>query len=496
MRATDTSPSPSETAVSPDPRRWIALAFIAIAQLMIVVDASVVNIALPSAQRALHISTADRQWVVTAYTLAFGGLLLLGGRIADYVGRKRVFLLGLIGFAAASALGGLAPDAALLFTARALQGAFAAVMAPASLSLLQVTFTDPRERAKAFGVYGGIAGAGLAMGLILGGVLTQYVSWRWCLLVNAPIAVLTAFGAARFVRESRVDGHPRYDIPGTVTVTAGLVALVYGMTKAETDGWSSPVTLSFIVAAVVCLVAFVLIERRSPAPLLPLRVVTERNRAGSFIASTLTGAALFGMSLFLTYYMQQTLHYSALKSGLAFLPFSLGVIVSAGVASAVMPRLGARWALPVGLTMAGTGLGLFTLLGVHSGYLTHILGPELVMSLGMGLVFVPVSSTALIGISDSDAGVASAMVNTTQQVGGSVGTALLNTLAATASTAYIGTHGTSPLATAGAAVHGYVVAFGWGAGLIGVALVATLLLVRAGREVDATPHQEQLIAVS
>jgi EmrB/QacA subfamily drug resistance transporter len=464
---------------TPDPKRWLALWVIAVSQLMIVLDASIVNIALPSAQRALRISNADRQWVVTAYTLTFGGLLLLGGRISDYVGRKRVFVIGLLGFAASSALGGLAPDAALLFGARALQGAFAALMAPAALSLLTVTFTEPRERARAFGVYGGIAGGGAAIGLVLGGVLTEFASWRWCLLVNVPVALIAAVAAVAVVRESKADGDAHYDIPGAITVTLGLVALVYGFTKAETDGWASTTTVALLAAAVVMLVIFVVLELRSDHPLLPLRVVLDRNRGGSFLASLLVGAALFGMFLFLTYYLQGTLHYSALLSGFAFLPFSAGIIASAGVASQILPRIGPRNLMTAGLVMATLGMAWFTQIGPTTSYALHVLPAEIIMSLGMGLVFVPLSSTALIGVADADAGVASALVNTTQQVGGSLGTALLNTLAASATASYLVAHRGAETASL---VHGYTTAFVFSTGLLVVGVVATVLLVRAGRD--------------
>ncbi len=284
----------------PDPKRFRALLVIAIAQLMIVLDASVVTIALPSAQHALHISVANRQWVMTAYTLAFGGLLLIGGRVADYLGRKRTFVISLLAFAAASALGGLAQDPAMLFGARALQGAFAAVMAPASLSLLTVTFTDPKERSRAFGVYGAVAGGGAAIGLVLGGLLTQYASWRWTLLINTPIAVVAAVMALRVVNESRAEGDRHYDIPGAALITGGLLALVYGFTRAETSGWGAPVTVALLVGGAALIAAFVIVERVSAHPLLPLRVVLDRNRGGSFLASLLVGVALFGVFLFLT----------------------------------------------------------------------------------------------------------------------------------------------------------------------------------------------------
>ncbi len=465
-----------------DPQRWLALSIIAIAQLMIVLDASIVNIALPKAQADLDISVADRQWVVTAYTLAFGGLLLLGGRIADFVGRKRAFVGGLLGFALASALGGLAPNASLLFAARALQGAFAAVLAPASLSLITVTFTESKERARAFGVYGAIAGGGAAIGLILGGVLTEFASWRWCLLVNIPIAVLTAAAALPIVRESRAEGKARYDIPGTITVTAGLVSLVYGFTKAAEDGWSSPVTLGFLSAAVALLVAFVVIEARSAAPLLPLRVAWERNRGASFISSLFIGGGLFAMFLFLTYYFQASLGYSALRTGFAFLPFSGGIIVSAGIASQLLPRTGPKILMVGGTVLSAVGLLYLTRIGLDTGYVSHVLPGELLISIGLGLVFVPMSSLALIGVEPHDAGVASALVNATQQVGGSLGTALLNTVFATAVTSYLVKHGPGPDSQAQAQISGYTTAFVWGAVMILIALVTIVVLVRAGKE--------------
>ena len=477
----------------PDPRRFRALAVIAIAQLMIVLDASVVTIALPSAQRALHISVANRQWALTAYTLAFGGLLLIGGRVADFMGRKRMFIISLLGFAAASALGGLAQDSAMLFGARALQGAFAAVMAPASLSLLTVTFTEPKERAKAFGVYGAVAGGGAAIGLVLGGLLTEYASWRWTLLINVPIAIITAVATAREVKESRAEGEVHYDIPGALTVTAGLLSLVYGFTKAETDGWGSTTTVLLLAIAVVLLTAFVIIERTSSAPLLPLRVVLDRNRGGSFLASLLVGLALFGMFLFLTYYLQGTLHYSALRSGFAFLPFSAGIIISAMLASQALPRLGPRWLMTGGLFMAVLGLVWFTQIGLHTSYVTHVLPAEIVMSMGMGFVFVPSSSTALMGVGAQDAGVASALVNATQQVGGSLGTALLNTVAASATASYLaGHHG--PLAKLLAPVHGYTTGFVVGAVVLALAMVSSVVFIKASRR--DLPAAEQVGALA
>ena len=464
---------------TPDPRRFQALGVIAIAQLMIVLDATVVTIALPSAQRALHISVANRQWVMTAYTLAFGGLLLLGGRIADYLGRKRMFVLSLLGFAAASALGGLAQNSAMLFGARALQGAMAAVMAPAALSLITVTFTEARERARAFGVYGAIAGGGAAIGLILGGLLTQYISWRWTLLINTPIAILTAVAATRLVGESRAEHRADYDVPGAVTSTAGLVALVYGFTKAGSDGWGSATTLAFVAAGVALLVAFVAIELRTRTPLLPLRVVLDRNRGGSFLASLLAGIAMFATFLFLTYYLQQTLGYSAIRSGFAFLPFSIGIIGGATLSSQLLPRIGPRALMVGGFALAAVGLLAFTRIGANSTYFAHIFPAELLTSVGMGASFVPLSSTALIGVDEADAGVASALVNTTQQTGGSLGVALLNTVAASATTSYLASHG--PAAARVAAVHGYTTAFTVSTALLAAAALACLVLLRATR---------------
>jgi EmrB/QacA subfamily drug resistance transporter len=473
-------PRPGPAEAAPDPKRFRALFVIAIAQLMIVLDASVVTIALPSAQRALHISVANRQWVLTAYTLAFGGLLLIGGRVADYLGRKRTFVFSLLAFAGASALGGLAQDPAMLFAARALQGLFAAVMAPASLSLLTVTFTDAKERSRAFGVYGAVAGGGAAIGLVLGGLLTQYASWRWTLLINAPIAVAAAIGALRVVRESRAEGDRHYDLPGAVLVTGGLLALVYGFTRAETSGWGAALTVALLAAGAALIVAFVLLERLTSHPLLPLRVALDRNRGGSFLASLLVGIALFGTFLFLTYYLQGILHYSPLRSGIAFLPFSGGIIVSAMVASQVLPRLGPRLLMVGGLLMAALGLAWFTQIGVHTSYASHVLPAELVVSLGLGFVFVPFSNTALVGVAPHDAGVASALVNATQQVGGSLGTALLNTVAASATASYIATH-SGPLGLAQGAVHGYATGFVVSAAILALAMVTSALLVNASR---------------
>lgn len=481
---------------TPDPKRWLALGVIAVAQLMIVLDASIVNIALPSAQKDLGISDADRQWVVTAYTLAFGGLLLLGGRIADFVGRKRIFVVGLIGFAAASALGGFASTALLLYAARGLQGAFAALLAPAALSLISVTFTETKERATAFGVFGAISGGGAAIGLILGGVLTEYASWRWCLGVNVPIALAAAFAATRVVRESKAEGDTKYDVPGAILVTLGLVSLVYGFTEAakeknpgegtEVLGWTAPTTVAFLVTAVVLLVAFVVWERRTAHPLLPLRVALDRNRGGSYLVFLFIGAGLFAMFLFLTFYFQATLGYSPLRSGFAFLPFSIGIIVGAGLIAQLLPRLGPKPIMVPGLVGATIGMLLLTQITADSNYWLHILPALVLISVGMAAVFIPASSTALVGVGSHDAGVASALLNTSQQVGGSLGTALLNTLYAGAVTTYVAdnlTSGADPKkVTADALVSGYHVAFFWGAMLLVLALITAMALINAKKD--------------
>ena len=483
----------------PDPGRWWALAVLAAAQLMIILDASIVNIALPSAQADLDISNADRQWMVTAYTLAFGALLLLGGRIADYTGRKRTFIIGLLGFAGASALGGLAPNQELLFAARALQGGFAALMAPASLSIVTVTFTEPKERAQAFGVFGALAGGGAAIGLIVGGVLTEYASWRWCLGVNVPVALIVAAAAVPLVRESKAHGDTRYDVPGVLLATGGLFCLVYGFTEAarvknpddpnstEVQGWADPSTVTFLIAAVVLLVGFVLWEQRARNPLLPLRVVLDRNRGGSFLVFLLVGAGLFAMFLFLTYYFQVNLGYTPLEAGLAFLPFSLGIILAAGVVAQLLPRLGPRALMVPGLAMAVVGMLLLTRIDQDSSYWALVFPAMVIMSVGLAGVFIPAASTSLVGVGSHDAGVASAVLNTSQQIGGSLGTALLNTIFAGAVTAYFTDNPpaspeqgqqTLPLAF----IHGYHVAFYWGAAFFAVALIVSVVFINAHKE--------------
>jgi EmrB/QacA subfamily drug resistance transporter len=465
------------------PDRWRTLIVIAISQLMLVLDSSIMNIAIPSAKVDLGISDANQQWVITAYTLAFGSLLLLGGRIGDYVGRKRIFIIGLIGFAGASAIGGIAANQGMLYASRGLQGVFGALLAPAALALISETFTVPKERAKAFGVMGAISGGGAAIGLIVGGTLTEFFSWRWCLGVNTPIAVIAAFLAIKYVHESKAEGDKSYDIPGVVTATAGLFSLTYGFNQAATNGWADGHTVSFFIAAAVLLIAFVIIETKVANPLMPLRVVTERNRGGSYLGSLIVGAGLFSMFLFLGLYLQVILGFSPLRSGFAFLPFTAGIIVFAGIASQLLPKFGPKPLMVPGLLFAGIGLLLLTRITPETAYFSHVVPSLLIMSSGMALVFIPLTSTSLHAVSHHDTGVASAMVNTSQQIGGSLGTALLNTVAATATTTYATAHTELGKAVMPFAMtHGFTVAFKVSAALLFAGAVVLFFFINIGKE--------------
>ncbi|MFF5435331.1 MFS transporter [Streptomyces griseofuscus] len=482
--------APRIAAPSGDANRWKALVFIALAQLMVVLDSTIVNIALPSAQKDLGISDGNRQWVVTAYALAFGGLLLFGGRIADKRGRRRAFLTGLIGFALASALGGLAVSGPMMFGARALQGVFGALLAPAALSLLAVMFTDAKERAKAFGIYGAIAGGGGAVGLILGGFLTEYLDWRWTFFVNVPFAIVAALGATLVIREPE-GGRNRapLDIPGVLLSTLGLVALVYGFTRAESNGWGDALTISMFVASAVLLLSFVLVESRVKAPLLPLRVVRDRNRGGIYLSLGLAIIGMFGLFLFLTYYLQIVQGYSPVKTGFAFLPMVAGMITgSTQIGARLMTRVRARFLMGPGFLVAGLGMLLLTQLEIGSSYTTLLLPAMVLLGLGMGTAFMPAMSLATTGVEPRDAGVASAMVNTSQQVGGAIGTALLNTIAASAKSSYLKDHiagaATKPqqqLVGLQSMVHGYSTAIAFAVGILAVAALIAFTFVNAGR---------------
>jgi EmrB/QacA subfamily drug resistance transporter len=488
-------PADSASAVppadaAPDPRRWLILAVIALAQLMIVLDATVVNIALPSAQRSLHFTTVDRQWVITAYALAFGSLLLLGGRVSSLVGRKVTFLSGLIGFAAASAVGGAATSFGMLVAARACQGAFGAFMAPSALSLLTTTFSGSKDRGKAFGVFGAIAGAGGAIGLLLGGVLTEYLSWRWCLYVNLFFAAIAVTGGAILLGRHPRSGHPRLDIPGAAFVSSGMFCIVYGFSNAATRSWHTPSTWGFLIAGVLLLAIFAWWESRTREPLLPLRVVLDRNRGGAYLSILIAGSGMFGIFLFITYYLQQTLGFSPVATGLAFLPMIALVMISSNVSNIVlMPRFGPRPLVTTGMLLAAAGLAWLTRIGVQSSYATAILPPLLVNGFALGMVIAPSINTGTYGVDLADAGVASASVNTGQQLGGSIGTSLLNTVAASATAAYLTAHlGARTLAGGQpgvslvrvAQVHGYTTAFWWASAIFCFGAVVAAVLFRWG----------------
>ena len=482
MSQTTSLPDSAAPAVpAPSSRRWWTLVAVGLAQLMVVLDSTVVNIALPAAQADLGFSDGDRQWVVTAYSLAFGSLLLLGGRLSDLIGRKRTFVIGLIGFAIASALGGAAPNFELLIAARALQGVFGALLAPTALAVLTTTFTVPKERARAFGVFGAIAGAGGAVGLLLGGVLTESFDWRWNLYINVVIAVVAVIGAIVFVPTiDRVGPRPRLDVPGTILVSAALFGLVFGFANAETDGWDSPMTWVPLAAAVVLLVGFVLRQRTTEHPLLPLQIVLDRDRGAAYLSVLIAGAGMFGIFLFVTYYLQVSLGYSPIQTGLSFLPM-IGMLVLAAQLSTnlLLPRFGPKIMVPFGMVLGVIGMLLLTRLDLDSGYAADVLPALMVLGFAMGSIMPGSMQTATRGVDARFAGVASAMVNTSQQVGGSIGTALLNTLAATAVTDYLLSHTPTTATTAAeAAVQSYAVAYGWGAGFFALGAVLSVLLFR------------------
>jgi EmrB/QacA subfamily drug resistance transporter len=460
-------------------RRWLILVVLCLAQLMVVLDATIVNIALPSAQRALHFSNENRQWIITAYALAFGSLLLLGGRISDTFGRKWTFIAGLSGFAIASAVGGAAPSFGVLVTARAAQGAFGALLAPAALSLMSTVFSDGTERTRAFGIYSAIAGGGSAVGLLLGGALTQYLTWRYCLYVNLLLATPAGIGGLILLVNQRPSTQTRIDIPGAITVTGGLFALVYGVSNAETHGWGAATTLAFLILAVILLSVFVTIERRSTHALLPPRILRDRDRAASFIAVGLVSMGMFGVFLFLTYYLQQTLDFSPVTTGLAFLPMSAGVILAATLGgSLLLPRLGRKVIVASGMTLGAVGMVLLAQLSVRSGYWLHVAPGLTLLGIGIGMVFSSAFNGGTIGVAEADSGVASATVNTFQQVGGSFGTALLSTLFATAVSHYVAGHGRTPTILRAAQVHGYTSAFWWSAAILAVGAVVSGALYR------------------
>jgi EmrB/QacA subfamily drug resistance transporter len=478
-------------AIAAPSRRWWTLITVGLAQLMVVLDSTVVNIALPDAQADLGFSDGDRQWVITAYSLAFGSLLLLGGRLSDLIGRKRTFIIGLIGFALASALGGAADSFGLLVGARALQGAFGALLAPTALAVLTTTFTIPKERARAFGVFGAIAGAGGAVGLLLGGILTEQLDWRWNLYINVVIAIIAVVGAVVFVTNTvRTGPRPKLDIPGTILVSGALFGLVYGLATAETDGWDSPLSWGMLAGFVVLMTAFVLWQRRAAHPLLPLAIVLDRNRAAAYAAVLIAGAGMFGIFLFVTYFLQASLGYSPIQTGLSFLPMIGMLVVAAQLGTnLLLPRFGPKIMVPFGMTVSAVGMVLLTRLDLGSSYAPDILVPLMIIGFGMGSTMPAAMQTATLGVEREFAGVASAMVNTSQQVGGSIGVALLNTLAATAATNYLTANPGAADVAAQAAIHSYATAYWWSAGFFAFgAVLAAFLFRRKGHGLSvATP---------
>jgi len=476
-----------DTAGPGDRRRWLILGVIGLAQLMVVLDVTVMNIALPSAQRALHFTTADRQWVVTAYTLAFGSLLLLGGRLADLLGRKVTFLIGLLGFAGVSAIGGASVNFGMLITARACQGAFGALLVPSALSLLTTTFTEPKERGKAFGIYGAIAAAGGAIGLLLGGALTEYLSWRWTLYVNLIFAGAAFIGGAILLTRQSSQVKPKLDIPGVLLVSSALFCLVYGFSNAATHGWHTPSTWGFLVAGVALLVVFAIWQGRAASPLLPPRIVLDRNRGGAYASMLIASSGMFGVFLFLTYYLQQTLAYSPVVTGFAILPIAGGIAVAANLSTIVlMPRIGPKPLVATGFVVAAGAMTWFAQLGPHTGYVDGVLGPIILTGAGLGMVIAPSINTGTFGVAPRDAGVASATVTVGQQLGASIGTSLLNTIFASAVASYLTLHVASARligrqALLGQALaHGYDVAFWWVAGIFAGGAIVGGLLFRRG----------------
>jgi EmrB/QacA subfamily drug resistance transporter len=472
------STSSNPRSLLPAPSRWAVLALLGVAQLMVVLDATIVNIALPSAQKALHFSTDNRQWIITAYALAFGSLLLLGGKLGDLFGRKWTLIGGLIGFAVASAIGGLATSFGMLVAARALQGAFGAMLAPSALGLLTVTFQGSADRPKAFGIFSAIAAGGASLGLLLGGVLTQAISWRWCLYVNLAIAVPTAIVALRLLRNERQPHRAPIDLPGVAIGSAGLFTLVYGFSNAETHSWSDPLTLVALAASAVLLIAFIALERRVEHPLLPLHIVWDRARGGAYATIALAGSAVFAVFLFLTYYMQQDLGFSPLKTGLGFLPMTVMIVLTATtVQTRVLHRTGAKPLVMTGMTLGLIAMILFTRLTPHGAYASQVLPALMLTGLAMGCVFAPAFSTATLGVRSADAGIASAMVNTSQQVGGSVGTALLSTIFASSAASYLSAHTKAAGLATAASIHGYTTAFEFAAVIFGLGLLVAVVVL-------------------
>jgi EmrB/QacA subfamily drug resistance transporter len=462
-------------------RRWLALALLAAAQFVVILDAAIVNVALPSIGRALHFSQDDLSWVVNAYTLTFGGFLLLGGRLADLLGRRRMFIVGLIVFAFASLAGGLAQSEAWLVSARAVQGLGAALVSPAALSLVTNTFAEGAERNRALGVWGAVTGAGGAAGVLAGGMLTQWAGWEWVLFVNVPIGLLAAAIAPRLLSESRNEGERHVDIAGAVTITAGLSTLVYALVDANQAGWASTQTIGLVALATALIAGFVAIELRTRAPLVPFPGIFRiRTISGINATALLIAMALFSMFFFVSLYMQQVLGYDALKAGISYLPLAVGIIISAGLASGLVTRFGFKPVLIVGLLLTAAGLAWFSQVSPHGSYVADILFPSLLAALGLGFAFVPMTVAAVAGVEPHEAGLASGLINTSQQVGGALGLAILATVANSRTDNALAAHHALPVAL----TDGFRAAFTVGAmfALAGALLAALLISGRASRE--------------
>lgn len=466
-------------AAANDP--WLVVVIVCVAQFMVVLDATIVNVALPSIQGGLRFSPSSLQWVINMYTLMFGGFMLLGGRAGDLIGRKRVFGAGIVLFSAASLLNGVAQSSGMLIAGRGLQGLGGALLAPAVLSIITTTFSEEKDRAKALAIWSAIAAGGGAVGLLLGGVLTDLASWRWIFFVNVPIGVALAVATVRFVPESRSEqAHRTFDLPGAVSVTAGLVVLVFAIVKSQSYGWGAPRTIGLLAAGVVLLAGFIAIERRSPAPLMRLGIFRLRGLAAADLTLLLTAAAVFATFFFVSLYLQQILGYSPLRAGAAFLPFSAGIATGATVSRKLVPRLGVHVVPVIGLALATAGMIVLTQLPVHGRYASNVLPGVLPLGLGMGLTFVPITLAGTSEVSGEDAGLASGLLNTAQQVGGSIGLAILSTLAASRTTSLL--HGSAnPGSLLAARVSGFHVAFVAAAGLLGAAWTITALQLRTRR---------------
>jgi EmrB/QacA subfamily drug resistance transporter len=468
----------------PQDKKWLALTLLAAAQFVVVLDAAIVNVALPSIGTDLDFSQGDLSWVVNAYTLFFGGFLLLGGRMADLIGRRRLFIGGLILFAAASLAGGFASSPGMLIAARAVQGLGAAMLSPAALSLITVMFTEGAERNKAMGVWGAVAGSGGAAGVLLGGILTEYAGWEWVLWVNVPIGIAAAALAPRLLPESRNEGARHFDIAGAVSVTAGLSLFVYTMVDANDAGWLSGQTLGLGAVALAFIAAFAVIELRSKAPLVPFSFFRRRTITGTNVVALLVAMSLFSMFFFISLYMQQVLGYSAIKSGLSYLPLAGGIIVSAGIASTLVTRFGFKPILTTGLVLTAIGLVWFSQVDAGGSYLGDILFPSLIAAVGLGFAFVPMTIAAVSGVDAHETGLASGLINTSQQVGGALGLAILASIANSRTDSLMSEAGGAAAALPNALTEGFQVAFIVGAGfaVLGAILSATLISSRASRE--------------